>query len=788
MNTLERHGGGSRPDVPMAPLHLQQLSISDNAVSENSKIHPKSKKKNVSSTGRESTAEGTRTACAQLSQRGNGSSETTSKRNGADSRIENQRNHGNISSLKVPNQVARSISSVESANKDLKSSRVDHLMNEIQGRYQFVRTRSSPELTDSSNEVASRGRRNRMPDGKGQIASKPENSRRKNLGLDTSGTPSTLSSTDEPPSAGHGPFHQGPDAAVNLVDPSSEAEHSLMREEFPSFGDSREIHQEEQDLVNMLSSAKLQGFGGQLQMPINFAPHFSQQTPPSVVASMGYPKNLLGMIPTNIPLVGPPWHPRTQFPQNMLSSHLSHHYPSIGAASNTGELVESSNGNSDLRDFNQEVHRGFWHEDSDGVSSKGVDSDGGGSQMLQIDENNQSTSVGSGFVPLSRMSNHGSSVARGQHKFAKENRELVREGRTETFQYQNEGEEVYMSDGRPNLRTPPTLEASSSRSKASSESSWDASSVNSQKPVRDKRGRRAPLAVTPTLYEKEKNGWQYESVSVDHGSSQADDEISEWIPLTTMDADMEERTLGSSPAVSPHFRSHQMPNYEPPQISGSDSLIPVAPVLVGSGPRQRAMDNSGAVPFAFYLTGPPVPFLTMLPVYNYPTENGNLESSTSSNEREEAQNNNHINMSDQKYDAAEGLDQSEIFGSSRSTNSSMEPSEHNSDILHSDFTSHWQNLQFGRFCQSPRHQGPLIYPSPLMVPPVYVQGHFPWEGPGRPVSPNSNIFNQLVSCGPRLVPAAPLQPGSNGPPNVYQRYNDEIPRYRGGTGTYLPVR
>ncbi|KAF9601027.1 hypothetical protein IFM89_015012 [Coptis chinensis] len=204
------------------------------------------------------------------------------------------------------------------------------------------------------------------------------------------------------------------------------------------------------------------------------------------------------------------------------------------------------------------------------------------------------------------------------------------------------------------------------------------------------------------------------------------------------------------------------------------------------------MDNSGMVPFAFYLPGSPVPFLTMLPVFNLPTETGNSDGSTNNFDREETMDKSHKNQSDQNFDSAESLDQSEIFSSSCSTKHSAsvdpseEPCDHNTDILHSDFASHWQNLQYGRFCQNPRYHGPPIYPSPVMVPSAYLQGHIPWEGPGRPVSPNGNIVSQLMSYGPHLVSVAPFQPGSNRPTSVYQRYGDELPRYRSGTGTYLP--
>ncbi|KAA8520735.1 hypothetical protein F0562_014993 [Nyssa sinensis] len=215
-------------------------------------------------------------------------------------------------------------------------------------------------------------------------------------------------------------------------------------------------------------------------------------------------------------------------------------------------------------------------------------------------------------------------------------------------------------------------------------------------------------------------------------------------------------------------------------------MIPIAPVLLGPGSRQRAMDNSGVVPFTFYFTGPPVPFV-MLPVYNIPPETGTSEASTVHFGGEGGLDN---SDSVQTFESSEGLDQTEDLNSSNSLRNAayVETSnEHKPDILNSDFASHWQNLLYGQFCQNPQYHGSMVYPSPVTVPPVYLQGRFPWDGPGRPLSSNMDLVTQLMSCGSHLVPIAPLQSISNRPPNVYQNYVDDVPRYRSGTGTYLPT-
>ncbi|KAK7318186.1 hypothetical protein RJT34_02885 [Clitoria ternatea] len=99
-------------------------------------------------------------------------------------------------------------------------------------------------------------------------------------------------------------------------------------------------------------------------------------------------------------------------------------------------------------------------------------------------------------------------------------------------------------------------------------------------------------------------------------SNRVDDENREW----TMAFDMSKRSTGPTPVTSIHVPRNQMFGFETAQTSGSDSPLPIAPMLLGPGSRQRAIDNFGVVSFAFYPTGPPVPFVTMLPFYNFLTD------------------------------------------------------------------------------------------------------------------------------------------------------------------------
>lgn len=116
---------------------------------------------------------------------------------------------------------------------------------------------------------------------------------------------------------------------------------------------------------------------------------------------------------------------------------------------------------------------------------------------------------------------------------------------------------------------------------------------------------------------------------------------------------------------------------------------------------------------------------------------------------------------------------------------SEELSPEKSDFLNGDFISHWHNLQYGRSCQSPSDQEPVYCPPPVGRQ-MYVQGHMPSDGPGRPLSANASLFTQLMGYGPGNVHVSPLHPGPNRHGGAYQTSSDEIPRYRAGTGTYLP--
>ncbi|XP_076898695.1 uncharacterized protein LOC143552322 isoform X2 [Bidens hawaiensis] len=584
------------------------------------------------------------------------------------------------------------------------------LVNDIQ-RSPFARTRSSPELTDTYQYVLFQGTRNKQPEN-----GKTRN-RKKNVEPETEKT--------EGSSSPHAPSKQS-------VDPSVES--NMYHYE--------DMHQEEQDLVNMMASG-FHGFNGPMNFPSG---HLPFPISPSFLASLGYTqRNIPGMIPTNMPFLDPQFS-GMQFPPGVVP----HYFPGFNVPPNSEDSVDENNiGSVELNtvdDNNNNInHHELWWEPNR-VNSEIVS---------QEDNKPQSSSTGMNYILPPRRVGGSGGLVRSQHKSNKEKRDRLRENNLpdhSRFQ-ENKLNNAYSDERATSSRFSSAAHSNSVRSKTSSESSRD-ETLTVNKSTKEKRGKKTVNLV--------------ESSMSDRFQSEEDDQ--EWVPPMSFGSESVSQTIAPIHVPRPHD-----PDTEPAQTSGSSSGIPMGPMIIGSNPRHQ--ENSGGTPLTFYPTGPPVPFLTMLPFYNVPSENGSTDAAATRFERMEngdiGQNFHH-----------EGGDQPVDF-SPRGVGPGETPDEHKPDILNSDFASHWQNLQFGRLCQSPRHHGPSVYPSPVMVPPMYLQGRVPWDGPGRPV-PNMNMVTQLMNYGPRLVPFAPLQSSSNRPPNVYQHYVEDMPRYRSGTGTYLP--
>ncbi|KAA8533636.1 hypothetical protein F0562_030930 [Nyssa sinensis] len=784
-NTWNRHGQGHRPDAPTPDLRPANLNHIDG--SDSLKSYSSSKKVGESSISDESDIEVTHASHGGVfSQHDNQSLKQISRMNNASiSHTQSQKAHAYSTSLTASHQnhqMNTSSNEMENTDKE-RSSRPDYLESKMHVRYQFARPHSSPELTDKSGEFSSRGRSNRASETtKGQTSStRLDYSRRRNPGTKISENNKAISSTEDLPSS-KSSFHWSSDTAVDLDSASNnycgESGFIAMGEDQSSVAEAMQMHQEEQDFVNMMASSGVHNFGGHIPMPVNLA---SARLPfpvsPSILASLGYAHtNSAGIVPTNIPLFETPWGSNMHFSQGVVSVPVSQYISSVGIASNQEEIVEPIDDSLGSKETNQEdSDHALWSE-RDADSLRGFDANNGSFQLEQLGEKKIFSSEGFPSVPSSWVSSS-ESYSLKDYGLMKENR-----GFRKNFGENSQNRNIRGSDAIASSRFVPPLHTISSRTKQSSEGSTDGSSSKNSKSTGGRQGwKSTPTADRSTLY---KNRSQYEGESVtDNISSQNDDDNGDWIPLSTVGNYMteSEETVSSS-----LMQNHQMPGYEPAQMNGSNSVLPIAPMLVGSGSRQRPIDNNGVLPFTFYATGPPVP-IVMVPFYNLQTETGNSVVSTSQFDKNEEFDNFHSSQSDPRLDSTENINQPEISNPNSKEATSSEPvAENKSDILTGNLDSHWQNLQYGWICQNPRPHGPMVYPSPFVGPPMYIQDHFPWDGPGRPLSTNADLFTQLMGYGPRIIPVSPLQPGSNRPSGVYPHYGVEIPRYRGGTGTYLP--
>lgn len=419
--------------------------------------------------------------------------------------------------------------------------------------------------------------------------------------------------------------------------------------------------------------------------------------------------------------------------------------------------------------------------------------------------------------------------ARGQKKFVKDVRGLPLDGQTDLTAHYSPVRFMDDNGVDPNLKAVPTSSYDNSSTRISESTCTGAAGRVSKLPKEKRcRGRgnnniefsnSKQRETFLSSYGKSNSGWHGEP-TVDHpivgdetvnqnlhsfGATNADslnhgDHFSSSLhgnrssipppaSESTLPANMSVRNIGPISSALPQVQPTSMSGYDSGSAISSDSVIPggnLSPVIMGQCPRQRAMDNGGVLPLTFYPTGPPFPIV----VYNIPTDGvsgGDLASTFDSLGSTDDSIDNLVDQPEHSldtsssYDLGECSEQADIF-----SGSNMDPGEAlymdnqddvKSDILHSDLVSHWQNLQFGRFCQNPL---PVYQPPPLFIHPMYMQGYSPWDGPGRPLPANS-MLTHLVSYGHRFVPLAALQPNSSWP----APFNGPN-RYRGGTGTYLP--
>ncbi|XP_017234956.1 uncharacterized protein LOC108208883 isoform X1 [Daucus carota subsp. sativus] len=788
MNTWERYGSGNRPDAPeVNTLSLRSSTQGNVPISVNSKDVLSSKEVKSNSSIRDSKVE--RTSLHGVSfQRGNHSSDSMSgiSNVSATSLNENQKRQENLNSKRISGQIIRQISSNQATgtDKDQRNLQSQRILSDIQGRFLFVRTRSSPELTDTYGDVCSQSRQAGEEDSVKSQGTATESSTNINSYHHKKENPepyvvpshSGQSVNDDPSSNRHATPHQSldPDAGLNSA-PNHQSESGLrnMTEEL-SPASRMQGMQQEQDIMNLMASSTINGFNGQVPMPLNVAAGHLPFQP--VLASMGYAhRNFPGMVPANFPLIDQPFS-NIQFPYGCIPPHLGHYF--FGTGLNTKIDVSNDPVNENIS--SSELKRGdadydYWQE-QDTESTGGFDPDRGKVELLHTDDTPQSISPSVNLIPPFQSRDPRSST-RGQQMYSREKHGSKPDDHLDNFQFEQKENEVYSDERTTSSRFSSAAHSSSLRSKTSSESSWEEPSTKFSKSTREKGGNKI-VAESSTVYGTG-------NIMSERASDQPDDD-QDWNRQTNTRKEIAEISSGMNSVPSLHMVRHHIPDYESAQTSGSEAMIPMPPMIFAS--RQRTMDNSGTVPFAFYPAGPPVPFFTMIPypVYSVPPDAGASANLTIKYGGEEG-----LENSDpaQKFDSPgdEHSQNPANVESLRKAANSETSLEHISDILNSDFASHWQNLQYGRFCQNPQSLGPPTYPSPVMVPPMYLQGRFPWDAPGRPLSGNVNGVSPLMNYGPRLVPVAPIQPVPGRPPNVYQQYGDDLPKYRSsGTGTYLP--
>ncbi|KAF7050077.1 hypothetical protein CFC21_058490 [Triticum aestivum] len=764
-NTLTRHGSGNRPDAPtpnLFPKHALKVVPAEASNSHENATMPKKKmEKPKLRANQGSLTEGSHSYAEPISQQPQRSDLRSRNSPKAIHPAVSHAQHQKINVTQPNTKVSEPLERNRSGGS-MPSERDGRMPNALfvngrngQNMSPFARTQSSPELTDPSIEGYSRGRRTRVVEMEKPV-NNDYNSRRNNLVPEVPSNHSTKSSQDESMSSMNSSSHPSAKAASesNSVSSSYHEDNGFaINEELPSVSEASEMQHEEHALVNLMASAKLHGFNGQAQLPMQLPSHMSVASLPLLPPTAFPQKPFAGIPPAS--LIGSQWLHNMQFLQGFVPPPMAHYTYNPSFAPNTedgNESEKSTTSDSNLDPGNTQYEYGF-------RLSRNFNHEGRDSHVHHFDDNNRSSSPnGVSGSPLDR-----------QMQYTVEDSRLVEENYTNMFQNQTSREvrrNAPMSSG--NLRT--TSQPSSSKSKPLSESSWDERAAKTSRASRDKWEKKPAFpALATTTLSISKTGWQTGNSS-DHMLTEADEGARNGVvvPVIRHEAsDIVTGSVSSDPSrtsqVRNDFNASWMPN---PMF---------APFLIGSS-QQRQADNSG---LTFVPTGPPVPFVVL------PFVPGNSDGSVPQFEGNDGIDQFPVNVAVQNFSSLNDVHQPDNSATSATTSSTVaNPSyDHKPDILNSDIASHWQNLQYGRFCQDARPMGPVLYP--FAVPPGYMQGHVPWDGPGRPPSPNVN-WTQMVGPGQRAFPMMPLQPASERVTAVPPHYGEHAPRYRGGTGTYLP--
>lgn len=755
MNTWRQHRSSQRPDASRP--YLSNMQPSSNVETPAEAVSARAISQPVSAVNRSSlnsySPDKLSTICAQ-----------------------NQRNFDGSKSSRHTSQVEEGLNSSELVGDDR------HLKSELSkglGSFQFARTRSSPELSNTSADFSSR-RQNRLSDTvKNQIpaARGDHASPRKNLGSAISINYASKTSPDDPSYPSRGAAHQNfdvPDDSAFTPTNQGNAEFLATGEGFVSWQRALEMYQKQQDLITMSAVSEAGKFDGQVPLPVDMPSPHLQLPSPSALQSMEYVQRNFSVLPENTPH----WRSVVQFPHGLRSTQMFNYHPNAGLLPNPEVVTETSiKGLSLTEDGTENADRGSWTDQDNGsISPSGKINVN--ALMLHSDDKETSST---GSFSSSNIHKSSSYSTRNEHRFVREDQVWEDSNRVRPYQTLRD-QDSNSADDITNLRACSTIRSSSSRSKSSSESSWDVEPTVSSQLGRDNLGRKGTSTSVPSDGTTRRT-WEYDNLSSDCVPIGADDN-GEWAPHLMMGSDVMERTMDSASIAPMEVYAHPSFGYGSANSSSSDPMVHIGPVLVSSSSQPRTADNTGMLPFTFYSTGPPVPFFSMLPLSPYDSS-GSIGSTSHFDNI--GHGNVHRNSSDSNFDLTEDEERPVAhIGVGSMRDKAFEQSEvHKPDILNSDFANHWQNLQFGRFCQDTRYHGPLMYPSPAVIPPMYFQGHFPLNSPGKPLVTNMELFDRVMNHGP-ATPVASVQPGQIRPTNVYRCYLDDVPRHHGGTGTYLP--
>jgi len=271
-------------------------------------------------------------------------------------------------------QIGRSVSSSRSIQSDkciknIKSDRfvIDHAE---EARFQFSRTYSSPELAYSSAEHLTSQTPERMTQSmKNQLTYvrvEQSGDIRKNSGAEVTG--------------GYASHHNVGSAVEG--NNASNSQHSdisstISREDHSSLSHTLEMRQEQQDLVNMMSSSRIHNFSRQAPLPMNIP------LPPHVLAQTRYPPQNVGQVHAKIHLLEPHWGFNMQLHHVPVNSTLTPYFHSADLDANSEEIVESGSEASYTPETNQkdEAHN-FSHAERS-LSSHTVSPDNDNRDQIQ---------------------------------------------------------------------------------------------------------------------------------------------------------------------------------------------------------------------------------------------------------------------------------------------------------------------------------------------------------------------------------------------------------------------